>query len=73
MDLFVTNMHADMWHDWPSGPSEKQKAPVDAVPPERYLKSRAPGMTIFGNAFYENEGKGWGLGEQHECSRHRSA
>jgi len=58
MDLYITNMHADMWKVFGSGPEESQKPPSDAVPPERYLKSRTPGANIFGNALYLNEGGG---------------
>jgi cytochrome oxidase Cu insertion factor (SCO1/SenC/PrrC family) len=58
MDLFVTNMHADMWKRGDGGNLgivETQKAPQDVLP-ESILKSRVVGMNIFGNAFYENRG-----------------
>jgi len=57
MDLFVTNMHADMFKKLDSGPDEKLKAHADGIP-DSYLRSRNPGMDIFGNAFYENQGAG---------------
>jgi hypothetical protein len=38
-------------------PDEKKKAPDDTMP-ESYLKSRNPGMNIFGNAVYQNQGQG---------------
>ncbi|MFN0054125.1 MAG: FG-GAP-like repeat-containing protein [Planctomycetales bacterium] len=57
MDLFVTNMHADMWDIWPSGPNEKRKGRYNAMP-ESFLQSRSPGHNIFGNAAYENHGGG---------------
>lgn len=56
MDLYITNMHADMWAIVASGPAEKLKAPPADVPPERFLKSRTPGENIFGNAFFESQG-----------------
>ncbi|HLJ09553.1 MAG TPA: CRTAC1 family protein, partial [Planctomycetaceae bacterium] len=56
MDLFITNMHADMWTNLDSGPREKLKSP--AVMPESMLQSRNPEANILGNAFYENQGGG---------------
>jgi cytochrome oxidase Cu insertion factor (SCO1/SenC/PrrC family) len=59
MDLFITNMHADMWRILEStGPAEKLKAPFDALPPERFLNSRTPGLNIYGNALFQNVGAG---------------
>ncbi len=58
MDLFVTNMHADMWKRGDGGnlgAVETEKAPQDVLP-ESILKSRAVGMNIFGNGFFENHG-----------------
>ncbi|HLJ11013.1 MAG TPA: FG-GAP-like repeat-containing protein, partial [Planctomycetaceae bacterium] len=57
MDLFITNMHADMWNNWPSGPQEKLKASAGSMP-ESFLLSPNPEMNVFGNAFYENQGGG---------------
>ncbi len=58
MDLFVTNMHADMWKRGDGGnlgATESEKAPQDVLP-ESLLKSRVVGMNIFGNGFFENHG-----------------
>jgi hypothetical protein len=60
MDLFVTNMHADMWEPKQdiNGPREKDKTPYGAVP-DSYLNSRfPPSGNIQGNALYRNEGNG---------------
>lgn len=59
LDLFVSNMHADMWVRHPSdtGLDEKAKLPADFVP-ESILRSRAPGRNILGNAFFHNDGNG---------------
>lgn len=65
MDLFVTNMHADMWKRGDGGnlgPIELEKAPQDVLP-ESMLKSRKPGMNVLGNGFYEKRGT-----EFHEVS-----
>jgi cytochrome oxidase Cu insertion factor (SCO1/SenC/PrrC family) len=58
LDLFVTNMHADMFELLGSGPGEKRKAAVAARPPESMLRNRNPSDAIYGNAFYENQGRG---------------
>ena len=58
MDLFVTNMHADMWKRGDGGnlgAVETEKAPQDVLP-ESILKSRVIAMNIFGNAFFKNHG-----------------
>jgi cytochrome oxidase Cu insertion factor (SCO1/SenC/PrrC family) len=57
LDLFITNMHADMWKFDISAAQEKQKPPQDTMP-ESYLHSRNPGNNVFGNALYENRGGG---------------
>ncbi len=57
MDVFVTNMHADMFKLFGVGPQEKQKVPAEIVPKSIY-QGRNEGMNIFGNAFYENQGEG---------------
>jgi len=58
-DLFVTNMHADMWQLKRNieGPEEKRKPPADVMP-ESYLQSREPGNNVLGNSFYRNSGGG---------------
>ena len=53
MDVFVTDMHSDMFEQI-NPVMEKLKARVDRS--ERFLMSN--GMSIFGNAFYENLGRG---------------
>jgi cytochrome oxidase Cu insertion factor (SCO1/SenC/PrrC family) len=58
LDLYVTNMHADMLELLDSGPDEKRKAAVDARPPESILHNREPALAIYGNAFYEGQGRG---------------
>ena len=57
MDLFVTNMHADMWNLWPSGPQEKRKTLASSIP-KSLLQTRHTEQMVFGNAFYENAGGG---------------
>jgi cytochrome oxidase Cu insertion factor (SCO1/SenC/PrrC family) len=57
LDLFITNMHADMWQFDISAAQEKQKPPQESIP-ESYLHSRNPGKNIFGNALFRNFGKG---------------
>src|SRR5579872_2692357 len=57
MDIFVTNMHADMWNNWPSGPQEKRKALASSIP-KSLLQVRNAESMVFGNAFYENAGHG---------------
>lgn len=59
MDIFVTNMHADMWQADVEiiGPREKEKPPQDVLP-ESYFRSRQPGMNVLGNAFFKNQGSG---------------
>ena len=58
MDLFTTNMHADMWQldDEIIGPREKLKPP-DSVMPKSYFLGRGPGANVLGNAFYEKQGR----------------
>ena len=58
MDLFTTNMHADMWHlkDEIIGPREKLKPP-DNVMPKSYFLGRDPRANVLGNAFYEKQGR----------------
>ena len=58
MDLFTTNMHADMWQleDEIIGPREKLKPP-DTAMPKSYFLSRVPGADVLGNAFYEKQGR----------------
>ncbi|MFN7802391.1 MAG: FG-GAP-like repeat-containing protein [Planctomycetaceae bacterium] len=53
IDLYTTNMHADMWEDKPYGVGEKEKASPKAMP-ESYLRSRLPGKNVFGNAFFQS-------------------
>ncbi len=57
VDLYTTNMHADMWEDKPYGVGEKEKADPKAMP-ESYLRSRRPGRNVFGNAFFEANPEG---------------
>lgn len=57
MDLFVTNMHADMWNLWPSGPQEKRKTLATSIP-KSLLGGGNIDQMVFGNAFYENAGQG---------------
>ena len=53
MDLYVTDMHSDMRDDL-FGEGEKRKSPQPY--PDAFLKSG--GNSIFGNAFYRNDGNG---------------
>jgi enediyne biosynthesis protein E4 len=54
MDLFVTDMHSDMWSDAEPG-DEKKKAPNPQ--PESFLMGKT-GDFIFGNSLYHNLGGG---------------
>jgi len=55
MDIFVTDMHSDMWEH--IGPErEKLKPRAEVVPDSSLLGSN--GASLFGNAFYQNEGGG---------------
>ena len=63
MDIFVTNMHADMWNIWPSGLQEKRKTLATSVPksllhPRNAEPAVSADQMVFGNAFYENAGAG---------------
>ncbi len=59
LDLFITNMHADMWQPPVVDDDEKEKQkPPQNVMPESFLRSRDPQHNILGNALYENEGGG---------------
>lgn len=54
MDLYVTNMHADMWQadkDILGPEAEKRRAPQSAMP-ESYFRSRIPGQNILGSALF---------------------
>jgi hypothetical protein len=53
VDLFVTDMHSDMWED--IGP-EREKLKARTTPSENVLQGGA--NNIFGNAFYRNLGGG---------------
>ena len=53
MDLYISDMHSDMRED-PLGKGEKYKAPQPY--PTEFLRSG--GNSLFGNAFYRNEGNG---------------
>ncbi|MFN0020238.1 MAG: FG-GAP-like repeat-containing protein [Pirellulaceae bacterium] len=71
MDIYVTNMHADMWElpDDVNATWEKRKTPLQAVP-ESYLKSKVKaGDLILGNALYSRESGG----EFQDVSQSRSA
>lgn len=59
MDLYITNMHADMWQldKGILGPDEKKRVPPKFMP-ESYLQSRVPGKNILGSALYECEDTG---------------
>lgn len=60
LDLFVTNMHADMLlpERRIDEPEARQKTPIGTIPAS-YLRSRhAAGRNIYGNALYRNEGDG---------------
>ena len=55
MDIYITDMHSDMAED--IGPEdEKLKSAAMRYEPESLLRSG--GMSIYGNAFYRNEGNG---------------
>lgn len=54
-DIYVTDMHSDMSKDVPPLLSEEKKK-SDIQFPEQYLRSG--GRSIFGNAFFQNNGDG---------------
>jgi hypothetical protein len=59
MDMILTDMHSDMAINLQSGPDEKLKAvwlPGDSGFGEETLRSE--GRSVFGNAFYRNNGDG---------------
>ncbi len=57
MDLFVTDMHSDMWvQDAPDNSEEKQKTPLNKVP-DALLAGKKDSF-VYGNAFYHNLGGG---------------
>ena len=53
LDVFVTDMHSDMWED--IGP-DREKKKARKLPPESTLQGSA--NNIFGNALYRNRGGG---------------
>ena len=53
LDLFVTDMHSDMWEDIEP---EREKLKARKTPPDSVLQGGA--NNIFGNAFYRNKGGG---------------
>jgi cytochrome oxidase Cu insertion factor (SCO1/SenC/PrrC family) len=61
MDLFVTNMHADMWqlNEDINGPAEKRRPSGNRIPPASYLGNHdAAAKSIFGNALYSRDKDG---------------
>ena len=55
MDLFVTDMHTDMWWDATTPDDEKKKAPRHE--PESFMMGPAESF-VFGNSLYHNVGEG---------------
>lgn len=55
MDMFVTDMHTDMWWDAKSPGEEKKKAPRHE--PESFMMGPADSF-VFGNSLYHNLGSG---------------
>ncbi|MCA9107303.1 MAG: VCBS repeat-containing protein [Planctomycetales bacterium] len=61
IELFVTNMHADMWAPDTGkelGQRDGNRPPPTAIPPVSYLMSRRPGLDIFGNGFFRQNESG---------------
>ncbi len=58
LDLFVTDMHSDMWANIPPGDwaAEASKADTEPAPPDFFPAGKRP--FIFGNALYANRGNG---------------
>ncbi len=56
MDLFVTDMHSDMWEDQEPN-REKLKSRAEGIPGPEFLGGPKDTF-IFGNAFYHNLGNG---------------
>lgn len=55
LDIYITDMHSDMSYDLPPD-IEEEKTKSDIQFPESYLRSGR--QSIFGNAFYQNNGGG---------------
>ncbi len=56
-DLYVTDMHSDMWETNQFFDDAREKTrPLD-IPDENHLRTE-PGSNIFGNALFRNEGDG---------------
>jgi hypothetical protein len=56
MDLFVTDMHSDMW-EVQQPDQEKKKSRLEGIPDAKFLGGPKESF-IFGNAFYHNLGNG---------------
>ncbi|MCY2968748.1 MAG: FG-GAP-like repeat-containing protein [Planctomycetota bacterium] len=56
VDLYMTNMHADMWNRKVSGPKEKIR-PLIHTMPAAYVKNLDKKTIVLGNVFYKNSGK----------------
>jgi hypothetical protein len=58
LDLFVTDMHSDMWVNIPAGDwvAETRKADTAPAPPDFFPAGKR--QFIFGNALYANRGNG---------------
>jgi len=60
MDLYVTNMHADMWQlklNILGAEAEKRRAPPNTVP-ESYLQSRIPWKNVIGSGLFVRQPAG---------------
>src|SRR5690606_7139804 len=56
-DLYVTDMHSDMWETNQFFDDAREKTrPLD-IPDENHLRTE-PGSNLFGNALFRNEGDG---------------
>lgn len=55
MDLYVTNMHADMWHvaDSVLGAADEKKRAPEGSAPASYLQSRIPGKDVLGSGLFK--------------------
>ena len=58
LDLFVTDMHSDMWADVPPGDWAAEARKADTTPAPADFFPEGKGRFIFGNALFANRGGG---------------
>src|SRR5205814_2021438 len=58
LDLFVTDMHSDMWANVPRGDWKAEASKADTAPAPADFFPQGKGSFIFGNALFANRGGG---------------